>query len=230
MERGGIVATSARRQPLMSSNSTFGTFTFNAAGSDGGSAMKPSTTMSATCAAECHFWRSSISSQPCPSTPHESTAWEMAMPWMPPMRPVTAAPTVPEWYTDRPTLAPGLMPDTTRSNGSPKAPIRANITHSAGGPVTAHDSSMPSTVRRWISGCICHSAPIAADAPEYSVSGAAITTSPWRRIARARTWSPTESMPSSLVRRMRTRVLRSGPLMGLVATLPPGRVEPANDG
>ena len=51
------------------------------------------------------------------------------------MRPGSAAPTVPEWYTDRPTLAPGLMPLTIRSNGGPNAPRRANITHNAGGPL-----------------------------------------------------------------------------------------------
>ena len=36
------------------------------------------------------------------------------------------------------------MPATTRSIG-PNTPSRANITHSPGGPLTAHASSMPST-------------------------------------------------------------------------------------
>ncbi len=63
---------------------------------------------------------------------------------------------------------------------------------------------MPSTSLRWTSGRMWSSDPIAAPEPEYSWSGAMMTTSPNRRIVRARTWSPTESMPSSLVTMMRT--------------------------
>ena len=63
---------------------------------------------------------------------------------------------------------------------------------------------MPSMVVRRTSGWIRWSAPKAALAPEYSLSGATTTTSPQGRTARASTWSPTESMPSSLVTRMRT--------------------------
>ena len=44
------------------------------------------------------------------------------------------------------------------------------------------------------SGCIKCNAPSAAPEPEYSMSGAATTTSPWRRIARASTWRPSESI------------------------------------
>jgi hypothetical protein len=73
------------------------------------------------------------------------TAWLTATPETPPLRPVSVAPIVPEWYTERPTLTPGLMPETMRSNGSPNAPSRANITHSAGGPLTAQEVSIPST-------------------------------------------------------------------------------------
>src|SRR3954452_19455413 len=122
---------------------------------------------------------------------------------MPPLRAVRAAPTVPEWYTARPTLAPGLMPDTTRSIG-PKRPKRANIVHSAGGPLMVHASSMPSSAVRRAWGWIRCSGPRAAPAPEYSVSGATTTTSPWRRIVRASTCSPMDEMPSSFVTMMRT--------------------------
>src|SRR5829696_5294467 len=104
----------------------------------------------------------------------------------------------------RPTFAPGLMPDTMRSKRGPNAPRRENITHRPGGPVTAHASSTPSTRVLRTSGWIRCSAPSAAPAPEYSRSGAAITTSPCGRIARASTCRPTESMPSSFVTRIRT--------------------------
>ncbi len=75
------------------------------------------------------------------------------------------------------------------------------MTQSPGGPLTAHDSAIPSTATERTSGRIRCNAPSAAPAPEYSLSGATTTTSPWRRIARASTWRPTESMPSSLVSR-----------------------------
>jgi len=70
------------------------------------------------------------------------------MPVMPALRAVTAAPTVPEWYTLRPTFAPGLMPETTRSNGAPYRPNLERNTQSAGGPLMAHAVSMPSIERR----------------------------------------------------------------------------------
>ncbi len=90
------------------------------------------------------------------------------------------------------------MPATTRSIG-PNTPRRANITHSPGGPLTVHASAMPSTWARRTSGCSRCRAPSAAEAPEYSLSGATTTTSPSGTRARARTWRPTESIPSSLV-------------------------------
>src|SRR6187200_313188 len=108
----------------------------------------------------------------------------------------------------RPTLAPGLMPDTTRSTG-PNTPRRANITHSPGVPLTVHASAIPSTAACLTSGCSRCRAPSAALAPEYSLSGATTTTSPRSVIARASTWRPTESTPSSFVTRIRG--MRSGP-------------------
>ena len=56
------------------------------------------------------------------------------------------------------------------------------------------------------------SGPIAAPAPEYSESGATTTTSPCAVMALARTWRPSEEMPSSFVTRIRT-----------VPTVPPER-------
>ena len=61
----------------------------------------------------------------------------IARPCEPKVRAVNAAPTVPEWITECPVLIPALMPDTTRSNGSPKAPSAAAITASPGGPSIA---------------------------------------------------------------------------------------------
>ena len=58
---------------------------------------------------------------------------ETARPFNPRWAPVSTAPTVPECRTDRPTLTPRLMPETTRSGGGPKAPSAATITASAGG-------------------------------------------------------------------------------------------------
>ena len=131
------------------------------------------------------------------------TAWLTATPDMPPLRAVRQAPIVPEWYTDRPTLAPGLMPDTTRSNGSPNSPSRAYSTHSAGGPLSVHTSGTPSTSRRVTTGSNSCSAPTAAPAPENSRSGATITTCPNSVIARASSCKPIESIPSSLVTKIR---------------------------
>ena len=53
-----------------------------------------------------------------------AAAWLTATPEMPPLRPDRQAPIVPEWYTLRPTLAPGLMPKTARANGPRQAPYR----------------------------------------------------------------------------------------------------------
>ena len=50
-----------------------------------------------TVAAVSQCWSAIISSQPWPSTPNPATAWLTATPLMPPLRAVSAAPTVPEW-------------------------------------------------------------------------------------------------------------------------------------
>ena len=131
----------------------------------------PPTNALATSAAVSQRWPRIISSHAWPSMPTPVTDWLTATPEMLPIRPDSVAPIVPEWYTDRPTLAPGLIPETTRSNGAPNAPSRANMTHSAGGPFSDQASSMPSTGTRCASGWARCSAPTAAPAPENSRSG-----------------------------------------------------------
>ena len=61
------------------------------------------------------------------------------------------------------------------------------ITHKAGGPDTAHAVSMPSIVALRTCGSLKWIGPIAAPAPEYSLSGATTNTSPCSRIERAST-------------------------------------------
>src|SRR6478735_373447 len=179
IERGGWLPTTPNFHEVISSSGTSGTLTFTTTGSVGMSASRPCTITRPTSAADSQCWPAIASSQACPSTPNPATDWLIATPETRPFRAVNAAPTVPEWYTARPTLAPGLMPDTTRSNGSPNAPSRENITHNAGGPVTAHTALAvhPSIRATRTSGRIRWRAPSDAPAPEYSVSGAATTTS-----------------------------------------------------
>src|SRR5438094_589294 len=55
-----------------------------------------------------------------------------ARPERPMLAAVSAAPTVPEWSVERPVFGPGLIPETTTSGGSPKAPRRPMITMRAG--------------------------------------------------------------------------------------------------
>ena len=51
---------------------------------------------------------------------------------MPSWLAVSAAPTVPECSTERPTFTPWLMPETTRSGFGPTAPSAPVMTESAG--------------------------------------------------------------------------------------------------
>ena len=51
---------------------------------------------------------------------------------MPSWLAVSAAPTVPEWSTERPTLTPWLMPESTRSGLGPTAPRAPAMTERAG--------------------------------------------------------------------------------------------------
>ena len=69
----------------------------------------------------------------------------VASPEMPKLAAVSAAPTVPECSTERPVFVPGFTPLTTTWGSGPKAPRRAAMTASAGGPSTlnAGVASMP---------------------------------------------------------------------------------------
>ena len=95
--RGGSIATSVWRHPAISSKSTLGTLTLTTTGSVGRSASTAVTTSAPTRAAVAQRWSAIISSQPWPSTPYSVTAWLTATPLVPPLRAVSAAPTVPEW-------------------------------------------------------------------------------------------------------------------------------------
>ncbi len=70
---------------------------------------------------------------------------------MPSWLAVSAAPTVPECSTERPTLTPRLMPESTRSGLGPTAPSAPAITASAGEASSPYAStpSAPSTKARW---------------------------------------------------------------------------------
>ena len=80
------------------------------------------------------------------------------------------------------------------------------MTHRPGGPSTVQlsISSRPSIERRRTVGSWKSSVPSAAPDPLYSNAGATTTTSPKSATASTSACSPAESMPSSLVTRMRT--------------------------
>ena len=92
-----MVPTSAWRHAVISSRPTLGTLTLTTTAGSGRSAATTSVTRAATSAAVSQRWSWIISSQPWPSTPNPMTDWLTAMPLMPPLRAVRAAPTVPEW-------------------------------------------------------------------------------------------------------------------------------------
>ena len=94
------------------------------------------------------------------------------------------------------------------SNGSPNAPKPARKTINAGGPLTAHASSIPSITTLYFS-VVSGIGPTLADAPEYSLSGAATTNSPSGFNAFATTCRPGESNPSSFVTRIRINKILS---------------------
>ena len=63
-----------------------------------------------------------------PSPTRSETANALIPSWLA----VSAAPTVPEWSTERPTLTPWLMPESTRSGLGPTAPRAPAMTERAG--------------------------------------------------------------------------------------------------
>ena len=78
---------------------------------------------------------------------------ETASPEMPSWAPVRAAPTVPEWRTERPTFTPRLMPETIRSGRGPKPPRAPTITVSAGeasSPKVGTDSAPSMVTERYM--------------------------------------------------------------------------------
>ena len=89
--------TSAWRHAVISSMPTLGTLRLTTSGGSGSSLPMASATRAATSAAVSQRWSWIISSQPWPSTPKPTTDWLTAMPLYPPLRAVSAAPTVPEW-------------------------------------------------------------------------------------------------------------------------------------
>ena len=82
------------------------------------------------------------------SAPERNDTASVLMPSWPA---VSAAPTVPEWSTERPTLTPWLIPDTTRSGRGPMAPSAPAMTESAGDAARpkAGTCSAPRIVARW---------------------------------------------------------------------------------
>ncbi len=84
------------------------------------------------------------------------------------------------------------MPLTIRSGWTPKAPMRAKRIQSAGGPVTAQTLSpgRSGMDRRWASGSMSKTEPMAAPDPLYSSSGATTITSPCSATAHAERVQP----------------------------------------
>ena len=92
--------------------------------------------------------RSAADSHGIGSSPTRS---ETASALIPSWLAVSAAPTVPECSTERPTLTPSLMPENTRSGLGPTAPSAPAITESAGEASSPYASTLsaPSTKARW---------------------------------------------------------------------------------
>jgi hypothetical protein len=133
---------------------------------------------------------------------------------------VSAAPTVPEWITDRPTFAPMLMPDNTMSGACSSQPSNAECTMNAGCPSTdqagaSTPGSAASCTRTRRSSTTANTD---APTPVESTCGAAtITSNPAASAPRASATSPGESMPSSLVISARTSITLPTPASGASA-------------
>jgi hypothetical protein len=106
------------------------------------------------------------------------------------------APTVPENTVTGPRLAPSLVPDTTRSGGSVRMPVRPRNTLVAGVASTAYSFALC-----WMT--VIRSRVTAALLPLRLVRGATrVTLCPASVSESLSAWMPTESQPSSLVSRM----------------------------
>ena len=110
--------TRAQRTPRMSAAPRWGTFRLSTV--RGGAPARSGMSATARSAADSH------GSGPSPT--RSDTARALIPSWLA----VRAAPTVPEWSTDRPTLTPWLMPESTRSGLGPTAPSAPAITERAG--------------------------------------------------------------------------------------------------
>jgi hypothetical protein len=139
---------------------------------------------------------------------------------------VSAAPTVPECSTARPTFAPWLIPDSTTSGAGSNHPLSAATTMCPGWASTAHVSmpSSPGSSRRVTTVRPSRRVAVsAALAPlDCSAGAATITSRPADTAAAAKACRPGESMPSSLVTRARgTRlVLPAGGFWAATSEVP----------
>ena len=97
--------TRAQRTPRMSASGRCGTLRFSTVRTGASTSIGRSAT--ARSAADSHGWGSSPA--------RRETASALIPSWLA----VSAAPTVPEWSTERPTLTPWLMPERTRSGFGP---------------------------------------------------------------------------------------------------------------
>ena len=110
--------TRAQRRPRISARGRWGTFRLRTVRA--GAATSSGMSATARSAADSH------GSGPSPT--RSETASALIPSWLA----VSAAPTVPEWSTERPTLTPWLMPESTRSGLGPTAPSAPAMTESAG--------------------------------------------------------------------------------------------------
>src|SRR5271156_4549966 len=107
-----------RRTPRSSDNGNAGTFRLKTV--RGGASNKTGNTVTAKEDAVSHGWGSA------------PVLSDTANAFRPIWAAVSAAPTVPECRTDRPTFTPRLIPETTRSGVGPNAPNLPTIVESAG--------------------------------------------------------------------------------------------------
>ena len=110
----------------------------------------------------------------------------------------------------RPTLGPGLTPETIMSTWRGAWRRRPNTTASAGVPLTCQ-ASTPS-IREWArSDARSRCSVKAALMPDWLKAGATTITSPYSATASARYQRPSASMPSSLQTKMKGRSVMGPP-------------------
>src|SRR5450756_1834305 len=156
------------------------------------------------------------------------SSWLIANAGQPERTASIAALTVPEYVMSSPRFAPWLMPLATRSIGPGSRPRKTSPTASDGEPSIDHAGVPSASVRsRTRSGRhIVREWPTAL----WFVSGAITRTSPRVAIACASASRPRDSMPSSLVTRMRGRLPGAGGAGLTRATRLPWDPAPAGPG